>query len=149
MLDVKVYCYSMLFHIHNLGPVPWSELELRCLLHVCSPMRDKVLMSSFNSQKRRSRKKRDCKLKMVFPQQKQSQRESRQGESRTTHLLCRWLNDVPECSLAALWLPCGALLKVSHPQCFFPFPQVWRGKSSCVLPLCINYTCGMWVSDWN
>lgn len=112
---------------------------------------------------------------MLFPQQKHSQRDSGQWKSNPTHLLCRWLNDVPECSLATLWPPCGVLLEVAHPQFHFLDPPwhthtnkytcsswlwhvegIWRwkcvcgcGKSCCVLPLCINYTCGMWVSDWN
>lgn len=98
---------------------------------------------------------RDCKLKMVFPQQKHSQRESGQWESSTTHLPCRWLNDVPECSLAALWPSCGVLLKVSHPQCYFHFHThtcicwlrcvegIWWWKCVCVVvvKVAVSFRC--------
>lgn len=98
------------------------------------------------------------KLRMVFPQQKHSQGE--QWESSTTHLLCRRHSDVPECSLAHLWPPCGVLLIHFHLHtctvsvgccvCSRSANRNVCGKSCCcVLRLHINYTCGMWASDWN
>lgn len=74
----------------------------------------------------------DDKLKMLFPQQKHSQRESGQWESNPTHLLCRWLNDVPECSLATLWPPCGVLLEVAHPQFHFLDPPQHTHTHICI-----------------
>lgn len=97
------------------------------------------------------------KLRMVFPQQKHFQGEQR--ESITTHLLCRRRNDVPECSLADLWPPCGVLLIHFHLHTCFGGPlrvqeSRWRKcacckSCCCVLRLRINYTCGMWASDWH
>lgn len=129
-LSLRLFCGCIFFRPPETSDCFWERRQTARRYF-------KVLMSSVGNRKgstpttEKAECTRDCKLKMVFPQQKHSQRESGQWESSTTHLPCRWLNDVPECSLAALWPPCGVLLKVSHPQCYFHFHTHTHASVGC------------------
>lgn len=100
------------------------------------------------------------KLEMVFPQHKHSRGERREGPAR--HICCVGGAATSQNAFRLTFdLPCGA---TPHP---FPFAHTRTGGPLCVrgrsadgnvyvvkvvvvsFGLRINYTCGMWASDWN